>query len=46
MQVSGSFVVSELLKEDIGEVVIYDNLARGDALHKNEQLGDARCKFF
>ncbi len=25
----GSFVVSELLKEDVGEVVIYDNFARG-----------------
>ena len=42
----GSFVVSELLKEDIGEVVIYDNLARGEMHYINEQLGDARCKFF
>ena len=34
----GSFVVSELLKEDIGEVVIYDNLARGEMHYINEQL--------
>ena len=25
----GSFVVAELLKEDISEVIIYDNFARG-----------------
>ena len=25
----GSFVVSELLKEDVKEVVVYDNFARG-----------------
>ena len=25
----GSHVVEELLKEDIGEVIVYDNLCRG-----------------
>ena len=30
----GSFVVSELLKEDIGEVVIYTTRSWRDALHK------------
>ncbi|MFM7155869.1 MAG: NAD-dependent epimerase/dehydratase family protein, partial [Bacteroidota bacterium] len=26
----GSFVVSELLKENVSEVVVYDNFARGN----------------
>ena len=34
----GSFVVTELLKEDVGEIVIYDNLARGDMSYIEEQL--------
>ena len=42
----GSFVVSELLKEDVGEVVIYDNFARGDMSYIVEQLKDSRCNFF
>jgi UDP-glucose 4-epimerase len=42
----GSFVVSELLKEDVGEVVIYDNFARGDMSYIAEQLKDSRCNFF
>ena len=42
----GSFVVSELLKEDVGEVLIYDNFARGDMSYIAEQLKDSRCNFF
>lgn len=42
----GSFVVSELLKEDVGEVVIYDNFARGDMSYIAEQLKDSRCNLF
>ncbi|NRQ01188.1 SDR family NAD(P)-dependent oxidoreductase [Marinobacterium sp. xm-d-530] len=42
----GSFVVSELLKSEVGEVVVYDNFARGDAAYLNEQLKDPRCSLF
>ena len=42
----GSFVVTELLKENVGEVVIYDNLARGDMSYIEEQLKDPRCNYF
>ena len=42
----GSFVVTELLKENVGEVVIYDNLARGDMSYIQEQLNDPRCNYF
>lgn len=42
----GSFVVSELLKEDVGEIVIYDNFARGDLSYIKDQLEDSRCKLF
>ncbi|MDC0244868.1 SDR family NAD(P)-dependent oxidoreductase [Pseudomonadota bacterium] len=42
----GSFVVTELLKENIGEIVIYDNLARGDMSYIKEQLKDPRCNYF
>ena len=42
----GSFVVSELLKEDVGKVIIYDNLARGEMSYIEEQLKDPRCEFF
>lgn len=42
----GSFVVSELLKEDIAEVVIYDNFARGKREYLIEQLKDPRCSIF
>ena len=34
----GSFVVSELLKEDVAEVVVYDNFARGEKSYLTEQL--------
>ena len=42
----GSFVITELLKEDVGEIVIYDNLARGDMSYIKEQLKDPRCNYF
>jgi len=42
----GSFVVAELLKEDISEVIIYDNFARGKKDYLKESLKDARCKVF
>ena len=42
----GSFVIAELLKEDVGEIVIYDNLARGDMSYIKEQLKDPRCNYF
>ncbi|MDR7022795.1 SDR family NAD(P)-dependent oxidoreductase [Pseudomonas peli] len=42
----GSFVVSELLKEGAGQVVIYDNLARGKLSNIAEQLKDPRCTMY
>ena len=42
----GSFVVAELLKEDVGQVLIYDNLARGAISYIKDQLEDPRCEFF
>ena len=42
----GSFVVSELLKEDVAEVVVYDNFARGEKSYLIEQLKDPRCSIF
>lgn len=42
----GSFVVAELLKEDVAEVVIYDNFARGKQEYLEESLKDKRCRIF
>lgn len=42
----GSHVVEELLKEDLKEVVIYDNFCRGTYLNLNEALKDPRCRIF
>lgn len=42
----GSFVVSELLKEDVAEVVVFDNFARGKKEYLIEQLQDPRCSIF
>jgi UDP-glucose 4-epimerase len=42
----GSFVVTELLKTEVGEVVVYDNFARGDKNYLTEQLKDSRCSLF
>ena len=39
----GSFVVSELLKEDVSEVVIFDNFSRGNTEYIEDQLKDPRC---
>lgn len=42
----GSFVVSELLKEDVAEVVVFDNFARGKKSYLEKQLKDPRCSIF
>jgi len=42
----GSFVVKELLKHPVKEVVIYDNFARGNKQYLQEQLKDERCSIF
>jgi UDP-glucose 4-epimerase len=42
----GSFVVAELLNEDVSEVVVYDNFARGERSYLTEQLKDPRCSIF
>lgn len=42
----GSFVVSELLKEEVEEVVVYDNFARGQADYLTEQIKDPRCSIY
>ncbi len=42
----GSFVVAELLKYPVAEVIIYDNLARGKKEYVQESLKDIRCKFY
>ncbi|MDB4609025.1 NAD-dependent epimerase/dehydratase family protein [Flavobacteriaceae bacterium] len=42
----GSFVVAELLKHPINEVVVYDNFARGNKQYLEEQLKDERCSIF
>lgn len=42
----GSYVVAELLKSDVAEVIIYDNLARGKMDYLTESLKDERCSFF
>ena len=42
----GSYVVSELLKENVAEVVVYDNFARGQKEYLTESLKDDRCSIF
>ena len=42
----GSFVVSELLKEPVKEVIIYDNFTRGKLENIKESLKDPRCSIF
>ena len=42
----GSHVVSELLKTDVGQVIIYDNLTRGKLSHVNNSLKDPRCSIY
>lgn len=42
----GGFVVRELLKEPVSEVVIYDNFARGKYTNIEDCLKDERCNVF
>jgi len=42
----GSHVVSELLQNDVGQVVVYDNLTRGKISNLKESLDDSRCQIF
>ncbi len=42
----GSFIVKELLKENVAEVIIYDNFARGNMDNIKEALEDDRCSVF
>jgi len=42
----GSFVVSELLKTNVGKVVIYDNFARGKQSNVSDSLNDPRCGIY
>lgn len=42
----GSFVVQELLKHPVAEVVIYDNFTRGKKEYLTESLKDPRCSIF
>lgn len=42
----GSFVVKELLKYDVSEVIIYDSFVRGKISNIKNSLKDERCKIF
>jgi UDP-glucose 4-epimerase len=42
----GSFVVAELLKTSVAEVVVYDNLTRGKLSNLEESLRDSRCRLY
>jgi len=42
----GSHVLEELLKEDVKEVIVYDNFCRGTAENIEEALKDPRCRLF
>lgn len=42
----GSFVVKELLKNEVNEVIIYDNFARGKKEYIAESLNDSRCSIY
>ncbi|OZI15800.1 NAD-dependent dehydratase [Bordetella genomosp. 7] len=42
----GSFVVAELLKHNVAQVVIYDNFARGKQSNIAEYLKDPRCTIY
>lgn len=42
----GSHVVEELLKEDVKEVIVYDNFCRGTRENLERALGDPRCRIF
>ncbi len=42
----GSHVIEELLKEDVREVIVYDNFSRGSLENMEEALKDPRCRIF
>jgi len=42
----GSHVVEELLREDVKEVIVYDNFCRGTYENLHEALKDPRCRIF
>ncbi|WP_133129592.1 NAD-dependent epimerase/dehydratase family protein [Legionella yabuuchiae] len=42
----GSFVIRELLKTNVKQVVIFDNFARGKLSNIDDCLNDARCSLF
>ena len=42
----GSFVVSELLKTNVGNVVVYDNFTRGKKHNLAKSLKDSRCYIY
>jgi UDP-glucose 4-epimerase len=42
----GSHVVSELLKTDVGEIIIYDNFTRGLESNIASSLEDPRCSIY
>ncbi len=42
----GSHVVSELLKTDVNQVVVYDNLTRGKRSNIEQSLEDSRCSLY
>jgi len=42
----GSHTADELLKEDVKELIIYDNFCRGSEENLKEALRDPRCKIF
>lgn len=42
----GSHVVEELLKEDVGEILVYDNFSRGCLENLKEAIKDSRVRIF
>ncbi|MHC1729907.1 MAG: NAD-dependent epimerase/dehydratase family protein [Syntrophobacteraceae bacterium] len=42
----GSHVVEELLKEDIAEVIVYDNFCRGTYYNLSSAMIDSRCRIY
>lgn len=42
----GGFLISELLKEPVKEVIIYDNFSRGKMENIEEALKDKRCSIY
>lgn len=42
----GSFIIRELLKTDVKEVIIFDNFARGKRDNIVDSLKDSRCSIF